>query len=146
MYAIELATYEITTAFDYNERIVNLASNHIWNATSTNFTNTFGTLLYFWKTLKLTIISFVPRGNAVIFRIRVSLWRGLWYNKFWSYDLDGDLWPSFENFNIGSNFLTLRDMAFIFGMFSLITRLFRENQNFSICDLERDLWSTFEKL
>ena len=39
------------------------------------------------------------------------------YKKFWTCGLDRDIWPTFEkNFNIGPNFLILRDRAFISGI------------------------------
>ena len=39
-----------------------------------------------------------------------------WNHKVWTFGLDHDLWPTFENFNIGHNLFVLRGVAFSFGL------------------------------
>ena len=71
-------------------------------------------LTYFWKNLTLAI-TFETR------EIRLSYYRYVFlvarpfcpYQKFWPCDLDLDFWPTFEKLNLGYNFWTKRDEAFI---------------------------------
>ena len=74
-------------------------------------------LAYFWKTLTLAIyfLSFEIKLSylACVFLMTRPF---QWYHKIWTCDLDCDLLPTFENFNIGHYFFILWDKAFIFGM------------------------------
>ena len=49
----------------------------------------------------------------------------IWYRNFLPRELDLEVWPTFENFNLGHNFLTTSDRAFILHMcIPLVTRPF----------------------
>ena len=68
------------------------------------------------------------------------------YQRFWLRDLDLDFWPTFEKLNLGNNFWTKRDRAFIFHMCISCGKTFLlETQFFLPRDLDLDFWPTFEK-
>ena len=49
-----------------------------------------------------------------------------------------------KNFIIRHNFFILRDRAFIFGMCLPYDKALQQYHEFWTCDLDRDLWPTFE--
>ena len=90
MYNIKITTYEISTAFAKYWRCcahLKLVTQRICNVTSTNFTNTFGTLLYFGLTrsslsfvkLDLLLQELLPFGKIYFSR--------LFHGDFWDFDL-----------------------------------------------------------
>ena len=149
------------------------------------------------KTLTLAI-TFLPLEISLSYLACVILMTRPFqrYHKFWTCDLERDLWPTFEKtLTLAITFFILRDRAFILGMcvpydktippepcilnmwpwpwplayfwktltlaitflsyeiklsylacLFLMTRPFQLYHKFWACDLDRDLWPTFQKL
>ena len=51
-----------------------------------------------------------------------------------------------KNFNLGHNFLTRNDRAFILHMCIAYNKTFHMVYNFWLCDLDLEVWPTYEKL
>ena len=76
---------------------------------------------YFKECLKSSLKKFYGRYGDLMKQYAVPLSRMLKipfisYHNFWPSDLDLEVWPTFQNFNLGHNFWNVRDYAFIFHM------------------------------
>ena len=71
-------------------------------------------LTYFSKTLTLAI-TFKPDviGHSYFTCVFLVTRPFTWYHNFWPSDLDIEVWPTFKNYNLGHNFQTRCDRAFI---------------------------------
>ena len=89
-------------------------------------------LIYFWKNFNIGHSFFILRDilpleiSLSYFACVILVTRPFQqYHKFWTCDLDRDLWPTFKkNFNIGQNFFIVRDRALLFGMCVLYYKTF----------------------
>ena len=88
-------------------------------------------LTYFWKNLTLAI-TFEPKeiGLSYFTCIFVKARPFCRYQNFWLRDLNLDFWPTLKKLNLGNNFWTKRDRAFIFHMFISCDKTFLLETNF----------------
>ena len=104
-------------------------------------------LTYFWKNLTL-VITFEPKEIGLSYFTCVFLMTRPFCRcqSFWLRNLDLDFWPTFEKkLNLGNNFWTKRDRAFIFHMCISCGKTFLLETIFLPRDLDLDFWPTFEK-
>ena len=78
-------------------------------------TLTFGLLLKNCITLAITFLPEVKGLSYCTCAFPVTR-PFTWYPDFWPRDLDLEVWPTLKNFNLGHNFLTRSDRAFILHM------------------------------
>ena len=148
-------TYFWKTDIGDNSFVLRDRAFHIWHACSLWQGKLDVKLLL--KNFNIGHNSFVLRGRAFIFGIRVP------YDK--AYPIVQQCTINFEhvaltmtfdlllkNFDIGDNSFVLRGRAFILGLrasygkANWITRPIQLYYKFWTCDLDRDLWTTFEKV